>query len=681
MLRDLDLHPNYRSGRDAILDDFYIPCLQESVSYDRAVGYFSSSLLHVVAIAYSDFVQRGGHMRLVCSPALTIDDFEAMKTGMESGRRAQDLVRRELELLLSDPSSLSATRLLATLVGLDVLEVSIASLREGRGIFHDKVGIFQDESGRRVSFVGSANETWAAWGMNHESFETFCSWRDESDLLRTRRHADEFERLWNGFEPSVLVEGLDHVTRERLLDVADDDLNRAIDHVRSPRREAEMERTLMPHQTAVLESWRQQGYRGIVAFATGAGKTVTALAAIKEWTASGRPALILVPGRELHRQWIAEIAQEIPTATPLKCGAGAGVASWHELLAAYSTAAQADTAPRIILSTNATFCSAEFQSRLKAGQHLLVVADEMHRLGSKANLVGLNQTAAGATLGLSATYSRQFDEAGTATLLAWFGSVLEPIIGLAEAIMFGLLVPYDYRLHTVRLDDDELEKYTKLTDRIRTMMAIEGEGTELTDNLKMLLIARARILKNARTKVGATLDILRDNYRAGERWLVYCDDTTQLTSVVEGGLHQNLPVMEFHSGMTGDRGPVLESLRRHGGIVVAIRCLDEGVDIPTCDCALVVASSSTSREYIQRRGRVLRAAPGKSQATVHDLLLVDADEGILARSEAIRALEFARLARNPAARARIGYHLALSHDIELPAELVIDDEEEESGLS
>ena len=683
MLTALDLRPNYRSGRDAILDDFYIPCVQESISYDRAVGYFSSSLLHVVAVAYSDFVQRGGHMRLVCSPALSIADFDAINAGLESSRTAQGLVRQELELLLLDPNSVPATTLLATLVGLQVLEVSVATLRSGPGIFHDKVGIFQDELGRRVSFVGSANETWAAWGLNHESFETFCSWSNEEDLLRTRRHADEFDRLWSGLEPSVLVEGLDQITRDRLLTVADDDLERALDRARGPRYRPTSRRALMPHQIAVLESWRQEGRRGIVAFATGAGKTLTALAAVKEWTAMGTPALILVPSRELHRQWLGEIANEIPNATPLQCGAGADVITWHELLPSYSSVSPVAGGIRIILATNATFSSAQFQSRLKTGPHLLVIADEMHRLGSKANLAALQETTAGATLGLSATYSRQFDEAGTAMLLQWFGAVLEPVIGLAEAILLGLLVPYDYRLHTVRLDEEELATYAKLTDRVRIAMAIEGEGGDLSDNLKMLLIARARILKKAKAKVGASLEILHENYRAGQRWLVYCDDTAQLTSVVEQGLEQGLPVMEFYSTMTGDRQAVLESLRRHGGIVVAIRCLDEGVDIPSCDNALIIASSSTSREYIQRRGRVLRSAPDKSYAVVHDLLLLDAEDGILARSEAIRALEFARLARNPGARARIGYHLALSRDIEIPTELIAEDgdDDEDWGLS
>src|SRR6266568_7991274 len=189
-MRDLNLQRAYRSGRDALLDEFYVPCLQESTRYDRAVGYFSSTLYQVVAIAFSDFVRRGGRMRLICSPALAPEDFAAMKEADEIGRHAQATVRQDLDMLLQRPEAAPATKLLATLIANDIIEVRIAFTDHPRGIFHDKLGIFEDTEEKRVSFVGSANETWRAWGLNHESFEVFCSWQNESDLLRTRDHVD-----------------------------------------------------------------------------------------------------------------------------------------------------------------------------------------------------------------------------------------------------------------------------------------------------------------------------------------------------------------------------------------------------------------------------------------------------------------------------------------------------------
>jgi superfamily II DNA or RNA helicase len=192
----------------------------------------------------------------------------------------------------------------------------------------------------------------------------------------------------------------------------------------------------------------------------------------------------------------------------------------------------------------------------------------------------------------------------------------------------------------------------------------------------MLLIKRARVLKQARHKVPMAVDILTSEYQPGDRWLVYCDDVAQLHAVIDGCLEAGLPTLAFYSGMPSDRDTVIRSLAEYGGIVVAIRCLDEGIDIPVTDHALILASSSVEREYIQRRGRVLRRAPasGKVSAEVHDLMLVDPIGGALTKSEALRALEFVRLARNPAARDRLKVIVSLSQDpIELPD--LLDEEE------
>lgn len=680
VLRDLDLHPDYRSGRDALLDDFYVPCLQESVFYDRAVGYFSSTLFHVVALAYSDFVKRGGRLRLICSPALAPEDFAAMKDADEVGRYAQATVRAELRELLERPEAVPATRLLATLIASDIAEVRIAFADNPSGIFHDKLGVFEDVDGRRVSFVGSANETWRAWGLNHESFEVFCSWSNESELYRTRNHADAFRRLWRGNEAGVRVEPLERVTHEQLVAIAEDDLDQAILAARlypgyRPAADLSARRTLLEHQTLVLEDWAAKGNRGIVNFATGAGKTLTAIEGARRWIDAGGAAVVMVPGRDLHAQWTREIEQELPGCQLLPAGADSDKGAWVHLLPAFSAPDNSAASRRIVLTTNATFRSHDFQRRLRQGDHLLVVADEMHRAGSRRTLNALEQTSCGATLGLSATYFRQFDREGTQRLVDFFGPVLEPVIGLTEALAMGMLVEYDYRLHELLPDDDELQQYEQLSTQIGRLV---GQGASIDDpdsRLQMLLIRRARILKQARGKVALATQILRDEYRAGDRWLVYCDDIGQLNALVQACLESGLPALEFHSEMTSDRGEVLRSLGEHGGVVVAIRCLDEGIDIPVTDHALIIASSTVEREYIQRRGRVLRRSPDKLSAEVHDVLLVDAQGGALTRSEALRALEFARLSRNPAARERLRALVTLSSDpIALPQ--LIDEEDE-----
>lgn len=678
-LRDLELHSAYRSGRDLLTEEFYVPCLQEATSYDRAVGYFSSTLFQVLALAFSDFAKRGGRMRLICSPALTPDDFQAMKDGMTAAQRAQESVRADLDMLMANPTAVPATRLLATLVAFGIIDVRIAFSDDPAGLFHDKIGIFEDADGRRVSFMGSANETWRAWGLNHESFDISCSWRNEPELLRTRQHADMFREIWHGREPGVRVERLDNVTSEQLKSISHEHVDAAIEAVRTHRSmpSAVGKRELMEHQRLVLQNWADRSYRGIVNFATGAGKTITAIEAVRQWTAQGGAALILVPGRDLHEQWIRELERQLPEGALLPAGAGANKTDWLRLLPIYTGPATASDRPRVTVATNQTFASADFQRRVKQGDHLLIVVDEMHRAGSATVLPALEQTRCGATLGLSATYARQFDSDGTARLLRFFGPVLDPVIGLAEALALGLLVPYDYRLHEVELTDSESEEYDRLTRRIGQLVARGEALDDPNSSLQMLLIKRARVLKQASQKVPMAVQLLIQEYQDGDRWLVYCDDQEQLRMVVRDCLAASLPVLEFHSEMESDRAAVISSLSNHGGIVVAIRCLDEGIDIPVTDHALIVASSTVEREYVQRRGRVLRRAEehGKVSAEVHDLILVNEAGGALTKGEALRALEFVRLSRNPAARDRLMAMIALSRDlIELPHDLYLGEE-------
>jgi superfamily II DNA or RNA helicase len=649
--------------------------LEEAIVYERAVGFFSSSLFHVVAVAYSDFVRRGGHMRLICSPALTQDDFEAMKTADEIGRYLQEQVQSEIQELLRRPETIAPTRLLATLVAADILEVKIAFADNPSGMFHEKLGIFEDIGGHRVTFVGSANETWAAWGLNHEAFEVFNSWQDESELLRTQTHAGSYQALWGNNEPGVRIENLDGLTRDKLLALAEDDIDLALDAARICVGPKTAGRTLLPHQISVLEDWSRKDNHGVVNFATGAGKTLTAIEAIKGWTADGSVAVVLVPGTDLHRQWAKELDETIPYCQLLLAGAGADPQAWRTLLPIFSAPAEKAGTHRVILTTNATFATADFRSRLRTGPHLLIVADEMHRAGTPRTISALESISCGATMGLSATYERQYDALGTHRLMAFFGPVLEPVIGIAEAIVIGLLVPYDYRLHTLTLDEDELEQYDALTKRIAKLIAADQTPDGSNDYLQALLIKRARLLKQARGKVPHAVALLEAEYKPGHRWLVYCDNIQQLNALVHACISVGLPTLEFHSGMRSDRGTVLNSLREYGGIVVAIRCLDEGVDIPVTDHALILASSTVAREYVQRRGRVLRKAPDKTSAEIHDLLLVNAHGGALTRSEASRALEFVRLARNPGARERLRLLLALSPDLtRLPILEDIDEE-------
>jgi superfamily II DNA or RNA helicase len=234
---------------------------------------------------------------------------------------------------------------------------------------------------------------------------------------------------------------------------------------------------------------------------------------------------------------------------------------------------------------------------------------------------------------------------------------------LADAVRDKVLCSYFYRPHAVQLSSNEGADWASDTAQIaqlRARLAFGDSTLGLGDRIDRLLIRRARIVKRAEAKIGLAVDVLSREYEAGQRWIVYCDDMTQLERISAALANAGISTVPYHSKMQGSRTETLRWLARRGGIVVAIRCLDEGVDIPQVSHALILASSKNPREFIQRRGRLLRTAPGKALAYVHDAIVVPSGplpeaapihaDPILV-GEIARALEFAQNADNPAAAA------------------------------
>jgi superfamily II DNA or RNA helicase len=239
--------------------------------------------------------------------------------------------------------------------------------------------------------------------------------------------------------------------------------------------------------------------------------------------------------------------------------------------------------------------------------------------------------------------------------------VIPPIVELRDAIEFGRLCPYEYYVHLVDLNEDEKARYRELTTRIGQVIGSSDGQAPPDGYAQFLLIQRARIIKQAEAKAPVAAEIVTREFRDGESWLVYCDDRLQVREVLSRLRDAGLDAYEYHSAMQGNRDATMEHFRSFGGILVAIRCLDEGVDLPEVTHAVIAASSRNTREFIQRRGRVLRTAPGKRAAFVHDLLVrppmaEDKDKnpyGSIAEAEIARAAEFARDASNVATRTKL----------------------------
>lgn len=662
-LRGLSLRSAYATSSDSLLDDFYVPCLSGSIRYDRLAGFFSSAVIALAPLAFADFFRRGGKARLVCSPRLSEADYDAFtrEGGSTDALRTQAIA--DLESLASQgPQAAALVRAMSSMVGAGVLQVKIAVPSSPQGLFHDKTGIFHDLDGNRVSFVGSTNESAAAWSglINHEQIEAFPSWESFDNSNRSRRHARTFEETWLNTRRGLRVLNPDQAARLIMTVSPPDDLEAALGAVRRLRkgepsgapRDVTTPKELLPHQAAVLENWKAQNYRGLVAFATGAGKTLTGIAGMRQWCQAGRPAITLVPSELLQQQWMLEIRREYPEVSILRAGGEGNRDRWLEGTSNF-TSANPSFGPRCLLATYQTARTDNFLSRVRGGQHLMLLADEVHRAGAPDTRTILDQIDAGARLGLSATPDRYGDATGTAAIYDYFAEVLEPRYGLADAIAGDRLVPYVYQFETCRLTDDEQTDYDALTSKLAPAIARERRGGgafEPSEFLAGLLRKRARILKRAANKANLAHDVLRENYFPGQRWLVYCESVEHLRQVREALASLDLPLLEYHQAMPGDKGATLDYFTRRSGVLLAIKCLDEGVDIPATDHALILASTTNPREYIQRRGRVLRKAPGKYNAVIVDAIVTDPDGGALAQSELARAIEFASSSENRAVR-------------------------------
>lgn len=659
-LRSLDrsIKGDYSSSEDNLLDDFYVPLLGHSTIYKRAAGFFSSGLIALRPIAFADFVERNGSIDLICCPRIQQSDLEAFLSRPSDISVARSRVIEDLRSLSSqDDKWYSLTVALTSMIHAGVLNlrVLVPNLSSDISIFHDKMGLMSDGF-NWVSFLGSANESASAWlpDRNHEVLDVFKSWEDR-DRERIDRHRYLFERLWGGPRGWKVVRQKEFVTD--LFEIAaPTDLSSAFERVRyeteewdfvrpgpRPLQRSSRQTPLRPYQLEVVKNWEEHDHKGIVKFATGGGKSLVAIEIIRRWMREGGSALLLVPTSILHNQWLDDLMVEMSGVPVTAVGNGYPVIGREMLI---RTALQRS----VVISTYKTAATERFMRLIDEPDRLLVVADEVHNAGQPTFIRFLSSVKSGARLGLSATPNRFGDQEGTEAIYSYFGADLKPAFTLEDAITAGVLVHYQYDYESVSLTFDEQNRYDQLTDRIRQMLHLteEGSGT-LSEALRYLLIKRARIVKNAEGKASLAARIVEKNWEFGDRWLIYCSDQYQLFAVKRKlqnlGLDQ---VIEYHQNMEGSREDTIRFFGDRTGILLAIKCLDEGVNIPSVNKAVILASSTNPREYIQRRGRLLRTAPNKTKAHIWDCMVRDSGGRIISQGELIRGIEFARSSDSPA---------------------------------
>ena len=680
-LNDLALAFQYRSNDHVLARDVYDRCLPESVRYRRAVGYFASSVFATCSEAFQRFFANDGRMLLICSPFLSRQDIAAIATGLRDSpnitrEHAKKPVEETLRKLATNP-----TMLLAWLVSSGRLEVKIAVVEStgGNAIYHEKIGIFEDTKGSRVGFSGSANESQNGLRNNFEVIEIYRSW-EPSESRRVERKQRDFMDLWDGDTPGVNIYSFAEAARLNLLRLRSATENDG-DEVSENSPVVAVQNldetlgipssiTLRHHQAEALRAWFRSGSKGLFEMATGSGKTITALScAAKLYEHIGGPLVIVVvcPYQHLVSQWVVEANRF--GLDPVPCMLGRK--RWQEELSTrlYSSA----TGQRLITSmvaTNATFASEPFQAELRRIRvPTLFVADEVHNLGARGFRELLPRNA-GYRIGLSATPERRYDTTGSQSVIDYFGPAVFRY-SLKDALRDGVLSPYQYYPVIVELSEEESLVYGELTTKIARALA-GGDGfDEPSSYLQELLIRRARLIGVATNKLPKLAELLHP-FKGSTHNLIYCGDgkvesspTEQLEKQIDAvtrivGKDLGMVAAKYTAETPLTRRTLLRKQIASGDIqcLVAIRCLDEGIDIPEIRRAFILASSSNPRQFIQRRGRLLRKAPGKDFAEIFDFFVSppaaeqddgdgpgEASRGLLAR-ELARALEFASLARN-----------------------------------
>ncbi len=647
-LRDIApiLRISYRSGSDDLIRDFYVPCLERSVFYRRAVGYFTSSGLAFAARGVASLVARCGKMYLVASPFLEEGDADALRSARENPEEAlKKIISRSLTEI-EDCLVRQRLNALAWLIADGSLEIRLALRVDENGqiapgLYHEKVGVFTDAEGNHVAFAGSSNETAGGLVTNFESIKVFWSWDDPQG--RVAEETTNFEALWNNQTPGLRVLDFTRVSRDLLKQYRLAEQPEFEDRARSgykvtpatvPPGTIPSWLVLRDYQKDAISAWLKNKGRGILAMATGAGKTLIALYLACKVAEKNKPLVVVVvcPYLNLAYQWVREMAKFGISAVP--CFESRRI--WEPLLQeAYQKIAAGMASVVGVVVTNTTFLSPLFQAALrpKFAVHLLI-ADEVHNLGAN-KLQNVLPKTIDLRLGLSATPERHHDIEGTQAIFDYFGDVVCEF-NIAEAIKREVLVPYMYHPVLVDLTPDETQEYLDLTEKILRMFPC-GEDGEMPEALKMLLIKRARLLASAANKIPALSRVLSSLGDTVQKAIVYCGDGRVESPVTEEderqirvvtrllGEEHNLRVRKFTCEESTEEREEIISRLGNGELnaVVAIRCLDEGIDIPDARMGFFLASSTNPRQFIQRRGRLLRRSDhtGKKRAIIYDFIV------------------------------------------------------------
>ncbi len=702
--RNIPFPKSYRYSSDSehIPLEFYEEAFPISKEIDLLLGYFSSNAIRVLSRSFAEFILNGGKMRIITNHVYSLKDYQELIeiTILEEEDTIIDIFTDldYLEKALSSHSKhfFDCLKYLLKNGRLEILPVKFNNI----DLAHCKRMILFDGK-EYITTEGSINFTLPALLKNSESFQVETPWNGTVSCERIQEEIANFDQIFSKQHPSyqyiskdkieIVINsiGRDKDVKDLLDDsmkLEDDNYNKKVQRILQKKRQRFQEKLEKientpkfpfpqgprDYQKEAYVNWKQKKYSGVFAMATGTGKTITSLnCVLNEFTKDGYyRVIILVPSIALLNQWEREV-KEFHFNNILKVGGGN---NWEKDLANYaSNYSWGVKKDLFIISTYGSFVLDRFQNVFQKIQlDFILIADEAHNMGANNIQSKLGKIKVKKKIGLSATPKRIYDPEGTFAIDSFFKD--QPPytynFGMEKALDQGFLVQYKYFPLIVELTDSEFEEYAEISKKLLKFFDFEKGKFKDDPIVEILLLKRKSIIHKAHNKIDLFSEIIGKLIKAKKDKYIFAyipegfstnenGESVKLLNEFLKRTNSDHPSIKMNSYTSEDQdlNDIIRGFEEGKiDLLFAMKMLDEGVDIPRAEVGIFASSTGNPRQFIQRRGRLLRKHKDKTYATIYDMVVIPKlhteigelfnIEKKLVRNELNRVGYFASLAMN-----------------------------------
>lgn len=667
------------SSGEMIPLEFFGEVIPLSKKIQFKLGYFSSNSISTLSYGFAQFIYNGGTIDFLINHFVTENDFKLLNNDLVLDTVFYNSIESNI---ISDLEKLNDVltkkqvnhfyNCLRYLIDNNRISIIPVTTKTGE-ISHYKEALFWDNEDNVINIVGSCNFTYKGIVCNGESFVINRSWGEASEKANISNEIKEYQTIFNKESKDFIYlnpEKLINIVKEKSISLTEkqlleEELNlvdintntyteeeikikKANAFLKDKFEKSVEEIFISPkfpspylpreYQNIAYNNWVNNNFSGVFGMATGTGKTKTSLnCVVNEYKKTNNYyVIILVPSIALLNQWEEEVL-EFNFLNILKIGGGN---NWEKEFSNYVSNFVAGIKKNlVIISTYASFTSSKFNKYFnKIENDFILIADEAHNMGAKNIKAAMNNSSIKKRIGLSATPKRIYDPEGTEFIDTFFKDK-EPYtysFSMKEAMDNDFLCNYKYYPVIVELNEDELEEYIEISKKLLKFFDFDKGEFKKDPIVEILLLKRKSIIHKAHNKIECfknillelkQLDKLKYIFTYIPEGFIYEEDGTSermLNKFLVAG-HEILPNLKMNSYIAD--GQNLNDLLRgfsEGKIdmLFAMKMLDEGVDVPRAEIGIFASSTGNPRQFIQRRGRLLRKHKDKAYATIFDMVVI-----------------------------------------------------------